>query len=115
MTFDYEGRLANGFIFDSRERFSLSLGGAMNTVPGLELGLFEMCIGDVRKVIVPPALGFGRRGSKAFEVPPDSFLEYTVTMRAINLQEDPNVRRRDLDDERRFAYDAEGTQVTYDD
>ena len=115
VTFDYEGRLANGFIFDSRERFSLSLGGAMNTVPGLELGSFEMCIGDVRKVIVPPALGYGRRGSRAFEVPPDSFLEYTVTMRAINLQEDPNVRRRDLDDERRFAYDAEGTQVTYDD
>ena len=66
-------------------------------------------------VVGKAALGYGRRGSRAFEVPPDSFLEYTVTMRAINLQEDPNVRRRDLDDERRFAYDAEGTQVTYDD
>ncbi|KAJ1460425.1 Fk506-binding protein 2 [Pelagophyceae sp. CCMP2097] len=98
---DYVGRLSDGTVFDSRDRFALLLGNG-EVVKGLELGLFEMCIGERRIITVPAALGFGDRGSKTFRVPPGAALEYEVQMRGINLQVDPAVKRADLDAEQRF-------------
>ena len=69
---------------------------------GLELGLYDMCIGERRKFSVPPLLGFGKSGSRLFRVPSDATLEYEVVLRAINLQNDPRVRRADLDFEQRY-------------
>lgn len=39
-----------------------------------------MCVGDRRRVAVPPRLGYGTRGSRAFGVPPDAALEYIVEL-----------------------------------
>eukprot|EP00965_Chrysotila_dentata_P023708 785530-Pleurochrysis_carterae.AAC.3 len=99
---DYIGRIAEtGSEFDSRKRYTLLLGNG-DVVRGLELGLFDMCIGETRLLRVPPALGFGTRGSRAFQVPPGATLEYEAKLRSINQQNDPMIRRQDLPDERRF-------------
>ena len=71
-------------------------------MPGLELGLFEMCIGEERTLRVPPELGFGRRGSRLFGVPPNAALVYRVRLLSINLQTNPATRRSELPDEQRF-------------
>ena len=97
---DYAGAV-DGVQFDARRRFATMLGSG-EVVKGLELGLFEMCIGERRVVRVPPRLGFGSRGSRVFGVPADATLEFDVTLRSINLQDDPAVRREDLDFEQRF-------------
>ena len=103
---DYTARLANGgAIFDStasRGRPFAALLGNGDIIPGLELGLLEMCIGEVRTIEVPPALGFGARGSRTYQVPPDSVLLYEAKLVSINGITDPNVRREDLPDEQRF-------------
>ena len=51
---------------------------------------------------VPPALGFGSRGSRVFEVPSGAALSYRLRMVSINGQTDSTVRRSDLPDEQRF-------------
>ena len=98
--------------FDSSEMrsgrpFAFTLGNG--DVPrGLELGTMEMCIGEERRVSVPPQLGYGRRGSKLYGVPPDAPLEYRIKLVSINLQTDPKARREDVDDEQRFYEDENG-------
>lgn len=81
--------------------FTLLLGNG-DVGAGLEIGLFEMCIGEARLVRVPSRMGFGRRGSKLYGVPPDAALQYRVKLLGINQQRDPMVRREDLPDEQRF-------------
>lgn len=38
---------------------------------GLDLSLFDMCIGERRKIEIPARLAYGLKGSKLFRVPPD--------------------------------------------
>ena len=98
---DYVGSVVDGAVFDRRSRFAAMLGSG-EVLKGLELGLYDMCIGERRVLRVPPALAFGDRGSRAFGVPGGATLEYDVTLRGINLQYNPSVRREDLDFEQRF-------------
>ena len=42
------------------------------------------------------------RGSRTYQVPPDSVLLYEAKLVSINGITDPNVRREDLPDEQRF-------------
>ena len=101
--------------FDSSEMrsgrpFAFTLGNG-DVIRGLELGCFEMCIGEERLLRVPSVLGFGTRGSKTYSVPPNAPLEYTVKLVSINMQTDPNVKRVDIDDEQRFRELSDGTVV----
>ena len=65
---DYVGSVVDGGVFDRRSRFAAMLGSG-EVLKGLELGLYDMCIGERRVLRVPPALAFGDRGSRAFGVP----------------------------------------------
>ena len=65
--------------------------GSGEVLKGLELGLYDMCIGE-RRVLRVPGAALGDRGSRAFGVPGGATLEYDVTLRGINLQYDPSVR-----------------------
>ena len=61
LSIHYTGRLAkNGKVFDSsRERnqpFEFTLGKGM-VIQGYEKGLKDMCIGESRKLTIPPHLG----------------------------------------------------------
>jgi hypothetical protein len=89
----YEGRLkSNGGVFDSsRERgrefvFMLGAGGVIR---GWELGLQQMHVGEVAKLVCPPELAYGKKGmaeadagppgsEKRYKVPPNATLEFEI-------------------------------------
>lgn len=58
---EYTGWLSNGTEFDSGT-FYFTVG-SLEVIPGFELGMLGMKAGGVRRIIVPPALGYGLRGS----------------------------------------------------
>ncbi|CAM9316119.1 unnamed protein product, partial [Phaeothamnion confervicola] len=74
--------------------FALVLGNG-EVVKGLDLALFDMCIGERRRIEVPPRLAFGSAGSKAFGVPPGARLIYGVELVSINLAADGAAARGD--------------------
>lgn len=51
---------------------------------GIEEGVTGMRIGDVRRLVVPPALGYGPRGQPP-AVPPSATLIYEIELLDINL------------------------------
>ena len=71
-------------------------------VRGLELGVLGMCLGEERRLTVPPPLGFGLKGSAAYGVPPGATLEYRVKLVSVGGQTSRTARREDLPDERRY-------------
>ncbi|KAL6653245.1 hypothetical protein ACP70R_012170 [Stipagrostis hirtigluma subsp. patula] len=52
--------------------------GAGEVIPGLDLGVSGMRIGDKRKLTIPPALGYGEKGEG--EIPANSWLIYEVEL-----------------------------------
>ncbi|KAL3792177.1 hypothetical protein HJC23_009641 [Cyclotella cryptica] len=86
VTISYEARISssNGSVYDSTAwrqgepaTFELGRGAA---VPGVEIGLNGMCVGEVREIDVPTALGYGRYGSQVFDVPGDVRLWWRVEL-----------------------------------
>lgn len=69
-TVTYIGRLTNGTVFDasnaSRPTLTFAIGdvpGADRVLPGFEEGVKGMHVGGLRKIVIPPALGYGHTGS----------------------------------------------------
>lgn len=84
---DYRGTLLDtGEEFDASYKrgqpFTFQLGGGQ-VIKGWDQGLLGMCIGEVRKLVVPPSLGYGERGA-AGAIPPHATLVFEVTLRDIN-------------------------------
>ena len=75
----YAGWLTNGTEFD-RGEFSFTVG-AGQVVPGFDEGVRGMRAGGVRRIIIPPALGYGSRGSGS--VPPDAIMIFRIELLAI--------------------------------
>lgn len=75
----YEGRLlAGGTVFDSADSFEFQLG-AGEVIKGWDTGVLGMRRGEQRRLIVPPKMGYGKRGSPP-EIPPDATLVFDVTL-----------------------------------
>ncbi len=79
--FLYEGRLADGKVIDDRTRRTkrpedLALG---EKLTGWKEALPGMRVGEVRKLIVPPALAYGEQG-KPPEIPPNATVTYEVEL-----------------------------------
>ena len=77
--------LSDGSKFDSsRDRpgnFSFKIGkGAV--IKGWDVGVAGMQVGEKRKLVVPPRLGYGKRGSGK-DIPPDSTLVFEVELKKI--------------------------------
>jgi len=53
-----------------------------DVVPGLDLGVAGMAVGERRRVTIPPYLAYGRRGIGRL-IPPDATLIYDVTLRRV--------------------------------
>ncbi len=75
----YTGWLTDGTTFDSGA-FSFVLG-AGQVVRGFDEGVTGMRVGGVRRIIIPPALGYGSQGSGP--VPPDSIMIFRIELRSI--------------------------------
>ena len=52
--------------------------------PSWDVGLIGMCIGERRRLIIPPVLGFGSKGVPRRGIPPDATLVYDVSLISIN-------------------------------
>ncbi len=75
----YTGWLTDGTTFDSGA-FSFVLG-AGQVVRGFDEGVTGMRVGGIRRIIIPPALGYGSQGSGP--VPPDSIMIFRIELRSI--------------------------------
>ncbi|MEB3196774.1 MAG: FKBP-type peptidyl-prolyl cis-trans isomerase [Candidatus Sericytochromatia bacterium] len=77
----YAGWLTNGTLFDtSRQRespFRFKLG-AGSVIAGWEQGVLGMRVGEVRKLVIPPQLGYGEKGTG--RIPPRSTLLFEVEL-----------------------------------
>uniref|UniRef100_F1L3G0 peptidylprolyl isomerase n=2 Tax=Ascaris suum TaxID=6253 RepID=F1L3G0_ASCSU len=54
--------------------------GKGEVIPGMDRAMMGMCIGEKRKVVIPPELGFGSRGRERDSIKGDQTLYYTVQL-----------------------------------
>jgi FKBP-type peptidyl-prolyl cis-trans isomerase FkpA len=82
VTVHYVGTLTNGNKFDSsRDRgqgFTFPLG-AGHVIQGWDQGVAGMKVGGVRKLTIPPELGYGARGYPPV-IPPNATLVFEVEL-----------------------------------
>ncbi|MBU1136923.1 FKBP-type peptidyl-prolyl cis-trans isomerase [Patescibacteria group bacterium] len=82
----YVGTLEDGTKFDSSvdrgQPFSFTLG-AGQVIPGWDLGVVGMKVGEVRKLIIPSVFAYGEQGASGV-IPPNATLIFEVQMLGIN-------------------------------
>ena len=77
----YTGKLLDGTVFDSSiprgEPFTFTLG-AHQVIPGWEMALSKMHVGEKATVLIPSSLAYGERGN--YNIPPYSPLVFDVEL-----------------------------------
>jgi FKBP-type peptidyl-prolyl cis-trans isomerase FkpA len=75
---DYEGRLADGKVFDSSAGKGPVPVLASQTIPGFAQALSQMQEGGRYKVHIPSKLGYGHQPPAGGPIPPDANLDFDV-------------------------------------
>ncbi|KAL4400453.1 Peptidyl-prolyl cis-trans isomerase Fpr2 [Malassezia pachydermatis] len=82
LSMHYTGRLWEGEKFDSSldrgQPLAFTLGRGM-VIQGWDQGLQDMCIGEKRRLQIPPHLGYGARGAGDV-IPPNAVLVFDVEL-----------------------------------
>jgi len=52
--------------------------------PGWDVALVGMCVGERRRVIIPPAMAYGSIGIPKRNIPPNATLQYDITLVSVN-------------------------------
>ena len=78
----YTGSLPNGTVFDSSrprgEPLEFRIGSGQ-VIRGFDRGVTGMRVGGIRKVVIPPDLGYGKRGSPPV-IPPNATLVFELEL-----------------------------------
>ncbi|XP_078501572.1 peptidyl-prolyl cis-trans isomerase FKBP10 isoform X1 [Lissotriton helveticus] len=80
--YHYNGTLLDGTYFDSSYSRSSTYDtyvGSGWLIKGMDEGLLGMCVGEQRKIIVPPFLGYGEKGYGTI-IPPQASLVFDVLL-----------------------------------
>ena len=89
---NFEARVASpgGPLYDSsRDRggpvsFTMGSGEVVN---GVDIGVYNMAVGEIRSMDIPASLGYGRAGSEYFDIPGDVRLWWKVELLGITKGE----------------------------
>ena len=87
VTVSYVGSFPDGQVFDASANhggsFSFVLG-VGHVIPGWDEGVLGMRVGGERKLVVPPALGYGASGTPDGTIPPNATLDFDIKL--LNVQ-----------------------------
>merc|ERR1712223_1542586 len=82
LSMHYTGKLEDGTEFDSSiprgQPLQFTLGSGQ-VIKGWDQGLLGMCVGEKRKLVIPPELGYGASGAPP-KIPGNSVLVFVVLL-----------------------------------
>lgn len=83
----YEGKLTDGEVFDASkprgQAFSFTIG-AGQVIRGWEEGVAGMKVGEVRRLTIPPELGYGAAGAGGV-IPPNATLIFEIELLDVSI------------------------------
>ncbi|KAJ8676050.1 hypothetical protein QAD02_011836 [Eretmocerus hayati] len=97
---NYVGTLEDGTEFDKNsddDPFLVTLGYGQ-VIKGWEQGLIGMCVGEKRRLVIPPDLAYGSRGAPP-KIPPNASLIFTIELVKLVPKDEPRQSDENSHDE----------------